>query len=99
MKNPKGIDEENLLEFSKAVANKVHDGFKIIESNDKLPFAVLLKEGKEVDHNLNFMIFCATFGLWTVPWIYKSQVSSKPKKILLAIDEDGKTFEEKCYLE
>jgi hypothetical protein len=99
MKNPKGVAEKNLLKFLKVVANKMQNGFKVIERNDKLPFAVLLKEGKEVDHNLNFMIFCATFGLWTLPWIYKSQVASKPKMILVAIDEDGNTFEEKCYSE
>lgn len=99
MKSAKNTTEKNLQKFSKAVANKVHNGFKIVERNDKLPFAVLLKEGKEVDHNLNFMIFCATFGLWTVPWIYKSRVSSKAKKIVVSIDEDGNTFEEKCYME
>ena len=61
MKSPKNINEENLLKFSKAIANKVHNGFKIIERNDKLPFAVLLKEGKEVDHNLKFYDFLRHF--------------------------------------
>jgi hypothetical protein len=29
--------------------------------------------------------------------IYVTYVSSKEKNIVIAIDEDGNTFEEKCY--
>jgi hypothetical protein len=97
MKSLKTEKERILQEFSNTVAIKIHNGFKLVENNDKLPFAVLLKEGKEINHSYNFMLFCVTFGLWTLPWIYKSQVSSKTKKILVAIDEEGNIFEEKCY--
>jgi hypothetical protein len=84
-------------EYLSALANKIHNGFEIIENNEKLPFAVLSKKGVKVNNSLNFLMFIATFGLWTLPWIYISQVSSKEKTILIAIDENGKTFEEKCY--
>jgi hypothetical protein len=57
-----------------------------------------LKEEKKVDHKLNFLIFCATLGIWSVVWIYITQVSSKAKQILVAIDEDGNAFEENCYM-
>jgi hypothetical protein len=38
-----------------------------------------------------------TLGVWSVGWIYVTYVSSKEKNIVIAIDEDGNTFEEKCY--
>lgn len=90
-------DKENFQKYTSVLANKIHKGFVIVEKNDKLPFTVLKKEAIKVDHSLNFLIFCATFGLWSLPWIYISQVASKEKNILVAIDEDGNTFEEKCY--
>jgi len=88
---------KNLNEYTKALAYKIHKGFVIVENNEKLPFTVLSKKGIKVNHSLNFLIFCATLGLWSLPWIYISTISSKEKKILIAIDEDGNTFEEKCF--
>lgn len=99
MNSPQISKQKNLQKYSNIVAHKIHNGFKIVETNDSLPYSVLFREGKEVNNNLNFLLFCATFGLWTVPWIYISQVASKPKKILVGIDEDGEPFEEKCYME
>lgn len=92
------IMEENLMKFSSILASKTSNGFVVVERNDKLPYAVLLKKKKKVDHFFNFVIFCATLGLWSIAWIYITQVSSKAKKILIAIDEDGNPFEEKCYM-
>jgi len=91
------LNKEHLQKYASALANKIHKGFVIVEKNDILPFAVLTKKAVTVNHGLNFFIFCATFGLWSLPWIYISQVSSKEKRILVAIDEDGNTFEERCY--
>ncbi|WP_310377257.1 hypothetical protein [Flavobacterium sp.] len=95
--NNYSANKEDLQKYTSRLANKIHQGFVIVEKNDKLPFAVLTKKATKVDHNLNFLIFCATFGLWTLPWIYISQVSSKEKNIVVAIDEDGNTFEDKCF--
>jgi len=92
-------NEENLQKFSNIIANKIHNGFIITERNDKLPFAILSKGGKEVDHSFNFLLCCITLGLWSVAWIYLAYFASKEKRILIAIDEDGNTFEEKCYSE
>lgn len=92
-------NEDNLQKYSNMIADKIRNGFVIEEKNDKLPFAVLSKEPQPVDHGLNFMISCMTFGLWTIPWIYQTYVSSREKKILIAIDEDGNTFEENCYID
>jgi hypothetical protein len=97
MKSNQISNSEHLQKYANALANKLHKGFVIIEENDKLPFAVLKKKAVNVNHGLNFFIFCATFGLWTLPWIYISKVASKEKNILVAIDEDGNIFEEKCY--
>lgn len=87
---------ENRNDYINTLANRIHNGFEIVENNDKLPFAVLSKKGVKVNHSINFILFCATLGLWSLPWIYISH-SSKEKKIIIAIDEDGRTFEEKCY--
>ena len=91
------VNEESLQKFTSILANKIHHGFTIIEKNDSLPFAVLSKNRKEVDHGLNFLLCCMTLGVWSVGWIYVTYVSSKEKNIVIAIDEDGNTFEEKCY--
>jgi hypothetical protein len=91
-------NDADLIKFTSILTDKTNNGFVVVERNDKLPYAVLLKKKKKVDHVFNFYIFCATLGLWSIAWIYISQVSSKAKKILIAIDEDGNPFEEKCYM-
>ena len=101
MKNsssPKNTNDADLIKFTSIINDKTNNGFVVLERNDKLPYAVLLKKKKKVDHVFNFCIFCATLGLWSIAWIYITQVSSKAKKILIAIDEDGNPFEEKCYM-
>ena len=101
MKNsssPKNANDADLIKFTSILNDKTNNGFVVLERNDKLPYAVLLKKKKKVDHVFNFCIFCATLGLWSIAWIYITQVSSKAKKILIAIDEDGNPFEEKCYI-
>lgn len=98
MKSKTNTNKDNLIKFSSIVKDKTNNGFIVLERNDKLPYAVLLKKKKKVDHLFNFWIFCATLGLWSIAWIYTTQVSSKAKKILIAIDEDGNPFEEKCYM-
>jgi hypothetical protein len=90
--------DENLRKISVIIDTKINNGFVLTERNDKLPFAVLKKEGKEVNHEMNFCICCMTLGIWSLVWIYLSYVSSKDKTILVAIDEDGNAFEDKCYL-
>jgi hypothetical protein len=84
--------------FTKVVSNKIRDGFVIVERNEKMPFTILYKEGRKVDHKLYFFVSCATLGLWTIPWLYNSKVTARDKKIMIAIDEDGRVFEENCYM-
>ncbi|MFC5684104.1 hypothetical protein ACYE2N_03105 [Flavobacterium sp. MAHUQ-51] len=91
------ILNENSKLLSRVLDQKVKKGFVVEEVNNKLPFVVLSKKPSKVNHNLNFWISCATFGLWSIPWIYKSYKAKKEKKIIIAIDEDGKLFEEECY--
>lgn len=88
---------ENLQKYTSILASKIHKGFVVIENNDKLPFAVLTKEGFDIHQGLNFLFFCATLGLWSLPWLYMNLVSSKEKMILIGIDDDGNTFEQRCY--
>ncbi|MBO9585538.1 MAG: hypothetical protein J7574_15340 [Flavobacterium sp.] len=90
--------EQSMQVFSNMISNKVHKGFTLEERNDKLLFAVLSKGGKVVNHSLNFMIFCLTLGLWSFAWLYLTFEASKQKKILVAIDEDGVPFEERCLV-
>jgi hypothetical protein len=98
MKSKRSITDQNFIKFSSILRNKTNNGFVVLERNDKLPFAILMKKRQKVDHLFNFCIFCVTLGLWSFAWIYITQVSSKAKKILVAIDEDGNAFEEKCYM-
>lgn len=97
MKSNQITNKEHLQKYANTLAYKVRKGFVIVEKNDQIPFTVLTKKAVNVDHGLNFFIFCVTLGLWSLPWIYISQVASKEKNILIAIDEDGNIFEEKCY--
>lgn len=90
--------EQSLQVFSNMISNKVHNGFILEERNDELLFAVLSKGGKAVNHGLNFIIFCLTLGLWSFAWLYLTIEASKQKKILVAIDEDGVPFEERCLV-
>jgi hypothetical protein len=92
------IKQEKLNLFTKTIANKIQNGFVVIEQNEKTPFTVLYKEGKKVNHSLNFLICCATLGMWSLPWLYMTQVTAKDKKVLVSIDEEGVVFEENCYL-
>ena len=89
--------EKSLQDFYKRVSSKINAGFTIKEKNDKLPFAIVSREARAINHTFNFVLFCLTFGLWSVVWLYLTFVYSKEKRILIAIDEDGKTFEERCY--
>ncbi|SHG15582.1 NGP1NT (NUC091) domain-containing protein [Flavobacterium segetis] len=91
------ISDDNFKKFASILEEKTKDGFEVVEQNDKLPYAVLKKAGEKVNHNLNFFICCVTLGIWTIPWIYITQVSSKAKKILVAIDEDGNAYVDKCF--
>ncbi|MBK0369997.1 hypothetical protein [Flavobacterium agrisoli] len=89
---------DNLQVFSNLISNKLNNGFVLEERNDELFFAVLSKGGKVIDHSFNFVIFIFTLGLWSIAWLYLTLEYSKPKKILVAIDEDGIPFEEKCFV-
>ena len=97
MKSHQITNKENLQKYTSAIENKIHKGFVVIENNEKLPFAVLKKEGFDIHQGFNFLFFCATLGLWSLPWFYISRVSSKEKMILIGIDDDGNTFEQRCY--
>jgi len=91
------VNTDNFKKFSLMLADKLKSGFVVVEQNDKLPYAVLKKEGNKIDHISNFFICCLTFGVWSIVWIYNTQVLSKSKTILISIDEDGNTFEDKCF--
>lgn len=96
MENTLLVKNQN-LKLATVLAQKIKKGFVVEEVNNKLPFVVLSKRPGKVNHRLNFWISCATFGLWSIPWAYKSFEAKKQKKIIIALDEDGMPFEEKCY--
>jgi hypothetical protein len=91
--------QNNTALFYTVLSYRIQEGFKIIEQNDKLPYVVLTKETQAINHKLHFLLTCVTLGLWATIWIYLIIKASKNKKILVAIDEDGKIFEEKCLSE
>lgn len=89
--------DKSLQDFYKLVSSKISTGFIVKERNDKLPFAILSREARRINHSFNFVLFCLTLGLWSIGWLYLTFVYSKEKRILIAIDEDGKTFVDSCY--
>ncbi|WP_316636202.1 hypothetical protein [uncultured Flavobacterium sp.] len=90
------INEKTLDQFNKMIAAKKRNGFVIIEHNEKLPYVVLSKEKKAINHFLHLFLACITFGLWAIVWIYLIVTLSRKKNILVAVDEDGNLFEDKC---
>lgn len=97
MKSDQLIKEEEWTNYLTILSLKVKNGFVIEEKNDKLPFTVLSKKNRKVNHNSNLLLCCLTLGIWSVVWGYLCYTSNRKKKILVAIDEDGKTFVEKCF--
>ena len=89
--------ENNLQDFYNRVSSKISTGFTVVKRNDKLPFAILSRKARAINHSFNFILCCLTFGLWSVVWLYLTYNYAKEKRILIAIDEDGKTFEESFY--
>ncbi|TDW49967.1 hypothetical protein EV144_102398 [Flavobacterium sp. 270] len=90
------IDDKNLDQFQKMLSTKIRNGFVITEQNDKLPYVVLSKEKKAINHPLHLFITFITLGLWALVWIYLIVAHSHKKNILVAVDEDGNLFEDKC---
>lgn len=89
-------NEKNLERFHKTLSAKIRNGFVIIEHNEKLPYAVLSKQKKEINHAFHFFLTLISFGIWSVVWICLIVSLSRKKDILVALDEDGNLFEEKC---
>lgn len=89
-------NEKTLDQFYKMISAKTRNGFVIVEHNEKLPYVVLCREKKIVKHSLHFFLTCLTFGLWSIVWIYLIVTLSRKTNILVAVDEDGNLFEDKC---
>jgi len=96
MKSYSLTNEKNQDRFYEIIAAKTRNGFVIKEHNEKLPYVILTKEKKAINHALHFFISCMTLGLWLIIWIYFTLSFSRKKDILVAVDEDGNLFEDKC---
>ncbi|MDP5198639.1 hypothetical protein [Flavobacterium sp. DG2-3] len=90
------ITEKNIDRFYEIIAAKTRNGFVITEQNEKLPYVVLSKEKKAVNHTFHLLLSIITLGFWLVVWIYLTVTFSRKKDILVAVDEDGNLFEDKC---
>lgn len=90
------VNEKNIDQFNQMISAKTRNGFVIIEHNEKLPYVVLCKAKIEINHPLHLFLTCITVGLWSIVWIYLSITLSRKKNILVAVDEDGNLFENKC---
>lgn len=89
-------DKKNLERFYEIIAAKKRNGFVVTEHNEKLPYVVLSKEKKAINHSVHFLLSCITLGFWLIVWIYLILKFSIKKQILVAVDEDGNLFEDKC---
>ncbi|MEL1252908.1 hypothetical protein AAEO57_03910 [Flavobacterium sp. DGU38] len=96
MKSYQLTTDKNSARFQQILSDKIRNGFIVIEKNDKLPYVVLSKERKQIDSSLQLTLVFATLGLWSIVWLYLIIRLSKKKEILVAVDEDGNVFEEKC---
>ena len=96
MKSYQLTNEKDSAKFQQILSNKIQNGFIVIEKNDKLPYVVLSKEKKQIDSSLQLTLVFATLGLWSIVWLYLIISLSRKKQILVALDEDGNVFEEKC---
>ena len=96
MKSYQLTNEKDFAKFQQILSNKIQNGFIVIEKNDKLPYVVLSKEKKQIDSSLQLTLVFATLGLWSIVWFYLIISLSRKKQILVALDEDGNVFEEKC---
>ena len=77
------INNKNLEQFHKMLSTKIRNGFVIVEHNEKLPYVVLSKQKKEINHSLHLFFTCTTLGLWSIVWIYLIITLSKKKNILV----------------
>ncbi|MFW0737558.1 hypothetical protein [Flavobacterium sp. T12S277] len=90
------VSEKNLDQFYQMISAKTRNGFVIVEHNEKLPYVVLSKKQKAINHPLHLFLTCITFGLWFIVWLYCIVKLSRKINILVAVDEDGNLFEDKC---
>ncbi|WP_026727080.1 hypothetical protein [Flavobacterium denitrificans] len=88
--------EKSLDQFYEMISAKKRNGFVVVEHNEKLPYVVLSKEKKTLNHSFHLFLTCITFGLWSCVWLYLIVVLSQKTNILVAVDEDGNLFEDKC---
>jgi hypothetical protein len=89
-------NKESLDQFYEMISAKKRNGFVVIEHNEKVPYVVLSKEKKAVDHSLHLLLTLITIGLWSFVWIYFIITFPFKTNILVAVDEDGNLFEDKC---
>ena len=82
--------------FQQRLSNKIQSGFRIIEQNNKLPYVVLCRERKNIDHSYYLFLSCITVGIWLLVWVYVLINDSQKNQILISLDEDGNVFEDKC---
>lgn len=88
--------EKDFARFQQKLSAKIRNGFVIIEQNDKLPYVVLSRKKRQTDPSFHLAMTFATLGLWSVVWLYQYIIFHNKKDILVAVDEDGNVFEEKC---
>lgn len=93
------VNEKSLDQFHQMISAKTRNGFVVVEHNEKLPYVVLSKKPKAINHPMHLFLTCITFGLWITVWIYFTITLSRKTSILVAVDEDGNLFEDKCLSE
>lgn len=97
MKTSRFNTEKDFAKIQKRLTDKIRNGFVIIEQNDKLPYVVLSRKKKPIDPSFHLSMLIGTLGFWSVIWFYDIISSQHKTDILVAVDEDGNIFEEKCY--
>jgi hypothetical protein len=75
--------------LAQSVAGEVRSGWKVQSQSDYQ--AVMIQEGKRVNHILHLILTILTAGLWAIVWIILVLTRKREKLEVINVDEYGHT--------
>ncbi|HEY8766901.1 MAG TPA: hypothetical protein VIP09_06525 [Dehalococcoidia bacterium] len=86
---------ERVERLSKIVSAKTLEGWTVVDKNDRDVSAVLMLQGKPVNHVLHFLIGLFTCGIWWIVWAILALTQKKEQRMRVSVDQFGNLLEEK----
>jgi hypothetical protein len=84
----KKTDEERKALLAQAVANWVHDGWRVESQTD---FQAVMAKGHRPNHILHLILTIITLGVWAIVWILIA-LGGGEKRAVVSVDEYGNTL-------